>query len=131
VRLFVDKARGSTFKIFFVAGLLIMFAGIYFREWVSNADSHASDAIAAGDIGAYERAVKWRKNGNINDDLYCAARWGKLQMVQYLISKGANPNARLGGNGDSVLSGATPNVLNKSDSNKPVIEYLENHGATN
>jgi hypothetical protein len=130
-RLFTDKTRSLTFKILFVCSLLIIFFGIYFKEWISNANDRVYDAIFTGNISAYENAIKWRKNGNINDDLYCAARDGQLQMVKYLISKGANPNAKLGGSGDSVLAGAIPNVLNKPDGNKPVIEYLKDHGATN
>ena len=130
-RLFTDKTRSLAFKISFVCSLLIIFSGIYFKEWISNADDRVYGAIFTGNISAYENAIKWRKNGNINDDLYWAARNGQLQMVQYLISKGADPNAKLGGNGDSVLSGAIPNVMNKPDGNKLVVEYLKNHGATN
>ena len=130
-RLIKDKARSVGFKFVFIIGMLIIFSGIIFKGWTSNAESRVHNAIYIGDIAAYENALKWRKAGNIDDDLWCAARDGQLQMVQYLISKGANPNAKLGGNGDSVLAGANPNVMNRPDGNKPVTEYLKSHGATN
>jgi hypothetical protein len=131
VRLFTDKTKGFVFRICLGCSLLVILSGIYFQDWISYADHRIGDAIITGNINAYESAVKWRKNGNMNDDLYFAARCGQLQMVQYLIAKGADPNAKLGGYGDSVLAGAIPNVLNKPDGNKPVVEYLKNHGAAN
>jgi len=135
VKLLKDKTTGMAFKLVFASGLLIMFAGIFCKQWPEVSDRLTSDAIFnaiyAGDIDAYEKAVKWRKSGDINDDLWSAARDGQLRMVQHLMAKGANPNARLGGGGDSVLSGAIPNVMDRPDGNKPVIEYLTSHGATN
>ena len=131
VRLSLDKTRSKVFRAVFIVNLLLVVAANILAMWTSNAESRVHNAIYIGDIAAYENALKWCKAGNIDDDLWCAARDGQLQMVQYLISKGANPNAKLGGNGDSVLAGADPNVMNRPDGNKPVIEYLKSHGATN
>ena len=130
-RIITDQTKNYVFKTIFAASLLIIFSQMLFTQRIAQSGSRVTSAVFKGDIRAYEAAVKWRKSGNIDEDLYCAARGGQLQMVEYLISKGANPNAKLGGNGDSVLSGAIPNVMNKPDGNKLVVEYLQNHGATN
>jgi hypothetical protein len=130
-RLFLERTKSWHLKVCLFSGVISILALSFFMAWVSDCEEIASNAIIAGNIRLYERAARWRHKGDINDDLYCAARWGQLGMVEYLLSKGADPNAKLGSSGDSVLSGASQNVLNKSNGNTPVVQYLKSHGATN
>jgi hypothetical protein len=130
-RLLFERTTGWRLRAWLFVGVASILAISFFNEWVSNCDEFATDAILKGNIESYERAARWRRKGDLNDDLFFAARVGQLKMVEYLIAKGANPNAKFGGNRDSVLAGAIPNVMNRADSNTPVIEYLKRHGATN
>lgn len=55
--------------------------------------------------------------------LHYAAAKGHLNVVEFLVSKGANVNAR-------NSSGATPLYLAKGFGRKDVVEFLTKHGAT-
>ena len=131
VRLLTDQTRSRIFRTAFSVGVLTLLLLGFARGMFLDFDELASNAIFKGDLQAYERAARWRQKGDIDRDLYGAARWGQLELVKYFLEKGANPNAKLGGYGDSILSGAIPNVLNKPDHNLPVVDYLRQHGATN
>jgi hypothetical protein len=131
VRLAVERTTSWRIRTCLCAGAVSILALSFFVTWVSNCEEIASNAIMTGNIKSYEQAARWRHKVDINGDLYSAARWGQLRMVEYLLSKGADPNAKMGGNGESILAGAIPNVLKRTDGNTPVIEYLKSHGATN
>ena len=131
VRLMRDKTKSVVVRMTLITGLLLVFCGNFFAAWKANAGNRAYAAMNNDDVSAYEVAAKWSESVDVDSNLYHAARFGKLKMVQYLISKGANPNAMIVQVNQSVLDGAYDGGLSLPDRNKPVIEFLKNHGATN
>ena len=131
VRLMRDKTKRVVVRMTLVAGILLIFGGNFLLVWKSNAKDRAIAAVDRDDVNSCEAALNWCESVDVDGFLYHAARFGKLKMVQYLISKGANPNAMIVQVNQSVLDGAYDGGLSLPDRNKPVIEFLKNHGATN
>jgi hypothetical protein len=118
-------------KTYLLGGITCWFYVAAFGGWIARADDAAKTAIMEGDFHAYQRAAKRRLNGNINDDLWLSARWGRKEFVEALLKRGADPNARFGGSGSSIMEAAAENLADSSTNVSEVIRLLVAHGATN
>ena len=123
-----DRDAGAKRKAMFFVGLAIAFGTAILSAWIKGGEEAAIDAIIRGDLAAYHAAARRRTNGNINDDLWLAARWGRKQLVESLLKQGANPNSR---SGSTVLEAARENLGHRPNDNEEVIAVLSSHGATN
>jgi ankyrin repeat protein len=118
-------------------GLAVVFGIAFFANWKRGGEDATIDAIVRGDWNAYQAATKRRSSGNINNDLWLAARWGRKQFVESLLKQGANPNSRL--TGSTALEAATENLGRQPNGNAEVTrtfktrsniaDLLENAGA--
>lgn len=122
---------GSPKKAAFVVGVGAILCIAIFFAWRKGGEGAAIDAIIHGDMKAYRVAVNRRTKGSIDDDLWLAARWGRVEIVKALLNEGANPNARLGGSGSTALEAASENLGNQPNGNAEVIDILRHSGTTN
>lgn len=108
--------------------LLMLAAGVY-RCGGRYLESRAYDAVFYGDVELYQKISTKYDQAHLADDLWLAARWGHLELVKYLLSRGANPNASFGGGGNSILQAAHENLGGRPEHNKAVIDCLIQAGA--
>ena len=107
-----------------IIGIAVLFAR-------KSGEDAAVEAIIRGDMQAYRAAASRRSKGSIDDDLWLAARWGRVEIVKALLKEGANANARLGGTGSTVLEAATENLGIQPNANAEVIDILRRSVTTN
>jgi hypothetical protein len=112
-----------------VVGVTLLISGACFTERLYYQTQAIKSAISMGDLDLYERSVRWRLTGSINEDLWFASYFGRIGLVQRLVEKGADVNGRIGGTGSNILDGARQNGRQRTNGNQDVIEYLKQHGA--
>ncbi|MEW6306620.1 MAG: ankyrin repeat domain-containing protein [Verrucomicrobiota bacterium] len=117
----LDRAKSLACRFGVVAATVMIAAGLSFAVWLRGRDDAVVDAIIKGDIHGYEAAAKWRQGGNLDVDLWLAARWGRYEIVQLLVTKGANPD---GSGLGSSAEAARANLSNQPDGNQRVIDFL-------
>jgi hypothetical protein len=126
-----DRRLDTARKAPFLFGVGAILSTALFFAWRKGGEDAALDAIVRGDAEAYRAAVSRRSKGSIDDDLWLAARWGRVEIVRELLSQGAHPNARLGGTGSTVLEAAIENLGNQPNGNAEVIGILRRSTSTN
>jgi hypothetical protein len=115
-----------------MGGIICWFTIAAFGMVISRAEDSATGAIIEGDFNAYQRAVRLRIKGSVDDDLWLAARWGRKEFVEKLLERGANPNARFSGEGTAILKAVEENLGQKTDAETAeIIRILKANGATN
>ncbi|MBI2924109.1 MAG: ankyrin repeat domain-containing protein [Verrucomicrobia bacterium] len=117
----IDRTRPLASRLGILAVTVLIAGGLSFAVWLHGRDDAAVDAIIRGNIQEYEAAVRWRQAGNLDDDLWLAARWGRLDIVKLLVAMGANP---AGSKYGSALAAARENLGQRSDGNRQVIDFL-------
>jgi hypothetical protein len=100
---------------------LLFTSAALFGVWLFRKAGAAKEAIISGNVFDYDEAVRWRFRGNLEDDLWLAASWGRLRMVKHLIEKGARPDAP--GRRD-IFKAAEENLGKQPNHNEGVIEFL-------
>lgn len=126
-----DCKLGAARKVLVVFGVGAILCTTIFFAWRKGGEDAAIDAIVLGDTEGYRAAVRRRSKGSIDDDLWLAARWGRVEIVKELLNKGANPNARLRGTGSTVVEAAIENLGNQPNGNAEVIGILRRSTPTN
>ena len=124
-------SRKSAFKnksLVLVVWLIFLSFGIYKTSHFFSV-SRKEDAVFKGDLELYKRISTDFDSRKLSDDLWVAARWGHIELVKYLVSRGADPNAQFGGEGSSIVEAAHENLGKKPEGNKEVIDYLTSSGA--
>jgi ankyrin repeat protein len=107
------------FILFFI--LLIVNCGVYaaeIHEAAENGDLETVKRLISQNPALLEAPDREGKT-----PLHYAAAKGHLNVVEFLVSKGANVNAR-------NSSGATPLYLAKGFGRKEVVEFLTKHGGS-
>jgi len=128
VMLYWRKRSGQQVGLSALVPILIFSVGLY-RYSGHYLENRAYDAVFYGDVELYRRISTQYDQAHLTDDLWLAARWGHLELVKYLLSRGANPNGNLGGEGDSILHAARENLGGRPEHNKAVIDCLVQAGA--
>jgi hypothetical protein len=117
----IDKTRSMIFKLAVLATTFLSVGCLSFAAWLHGRDDAVVDAIISGNIRRYEAAARWRVSGNLDDDLWLAARWGRLDIVKLLVARGASPAKSKYG---SSLESARENLGKQPNGNQQVVDFL-------
>lgn len=91
-------------------------------------DHEREMAIFRGDLVRYRKFSRFVNQRTLDDDLWHSARWGHLHLARHLMERGADPKARLAGNGPSILEAARENMGGRPEGNREMIEFLKSSG---
>jgi ankyrin repeat protein len=86
--------------------LLLVVWALFLAACGANPDTPLGRAAALGDMPVIERLAGNASRQALDGALMWAARFGQPDAIVYLVKRGADPNARLGVNGWSILKHA-------------------------
>jgi hypothetical protein len=119
--------KGIANRGFVLVILLVVLGYDVFVLSEHYSESRHFDIVKNGDIERYKRISARYEPQILNDDLWTAARWGRIDMLKYLLSRGADPNADYDRKG-SILDAARENLTERPGKNRETVEFLKDAG---
>ncbi len=120
-----EDPRGFRIARFWL--VVILGIGVSGLSW-GWLDHEREMAVFRGDLVRYRQFSRFVNREALNEDLWHAARWGHVHLVRHLIERGADPKARLAGNGPTILEAARENLGGRPEGNRETIECLRGAG---